>query len=187
MKTNMRLVPLAETPRAVGAYRSERPKRLHPMMGKAPEGTGPLHASKAHQDPATAKDESSVDGSRRPLRVMIVEDEVIIAMELEMILEELEAEVVGIAMTAQEAEEIAARERPDLITMDINIKGARDGVDAARLIYEKYGIRSVFVSAYGNPAQKVLAQAANPLGWVRKPIEQDDLGDILRQVMADRT
>lgn len=122
---------------------------------------------------------------RRPLRVLIVEDEAIIAMELEMLLEEVGAEVVGIAMSAAEAEQIAATHAPDLITMDINLKGARDGVSAAIGIFQSHGIRSVFVSAYGDAGTVARAAPANPIGWIRKPIEKYDLETILRHVEQD--
>lgn len=136
--------------------------------------------------PDDVPDESALGGPRAPLRALIVEDELIIAMELEMILEELNVEVVGIAINATEAEAIVAATKPDCITMDINIQGDRDGVVTARDIYEKYGIRSIFVSAYGNAAMRILAAPANPLGWVRKPIEKEDLQDILLRLDAER-
>lgn len=119
---------------------------------------------------------------RRPLRVVIVEDEMIISMDLQMLLEDLEAEVVGTAMSADDADALVAAHRPDVVTMDINIKGDRDGVTAANEIFAKYGVRSIFVSAYGDAGTRARAEPAKPFGWVRKPIEKADLEEVLRLV-----
>jgi two-component system, response regulator PdtaR len=113
------------------------------------------------------------------LRVVVVEDEAIIAMELEDLLAELGAEVVGTAPSAARAIELARTLRPDCMTMDIRIQGARDGISAAIEIYESFGIRSAFVSAFGNPETAARAKAAHPLGWVPKPIRKADLAAVL--------
>ncbi len=130
-------------------------------------------------------DEADFLRKRRPLRVLVVEDEAIISMEVEMLLEELGAEVVGTAMSADEAAELVNALRPDCVTMDISIKGDRDGVSAALEIHEKYGVRCIFVSAYGDAATRARAEPADPFGWVRKPIEKADLEEILRTVELD--
>ena len=123
--------------------------------------------------------------SSRPLRIVIVEDEAIIAMDIEMMLQDLGAEVVGVAMTAAEAVKLTELHRPDCATMDINIKGNRDGVSAAIEIYEVLGIRSIFVSAYGNDETKARAAPAHPFGWVRKPLEMEDLRSALDSVLDE--
>lgn len=129
------------------------------------------------------RDGTALEAPRRPLRVLIVEDEAIIAMELEMLLEELGAQIVGTATSAAEAEAIVRAQRPDCVTMDISINGDRDGVNAAVKIFEQYGVRSIFVSAYGNAATRARAEPANPLGWVRKPIDKADLNEVLLRVV----
>lgn len=121
--------------------------------------------------------------SGRPLRVLIVEDEAIIAMDIEMMLQDLGAQVVGVAMTAAEAVRLAELHRPDCATMDINIKGGRDGVSAATEIYETLSIRSIFVSAYGNDETRQRAAPAHPFGWIKKPLEINDLKLALDRVI----
>ncbi len=106
----------------------------------------------------------------RKLRALIVEDEFIIALEIEMMLAELGIEVVGSANTAERALELAAGVKPDFLTMDIKLAGARDGISAAVEIFDTHGIRSIFVSAYKDSELFERAQAAKPLGWVRKPV-----------------
>lgn len=119
---------------------------------------------------------------RRQLRAVVVEDEMIISMDLQMLLEELQVEVVGTAISADEAVAAVGAARPDVVTMDISIKGDRDGVTAATEIFEKYGTRSIFVSAYGDAATMARAEPARPFGWVRKPIDKADLDQILQLV-----
>jgi len=104
-------------------------------------------------------------------------------MEIELMLHDLGAEVVGIAMTAAEAVRLAELHRPDCATMDISIKGERDGVSAAIEIFETLGIRSIFVSAYGNDEIRARAARAHPVGWVKKPIDAEDLRQALRRFL----
>ena len=119
-----------------------------------------------HPGPSGSQEGSAL-GS---LRVMIVEDEFIIALELEMVLSEMGVEVVASANTVEKAIELAGEVRPDFITMDIKLPGTRDGISGATEIFERFGIRSIFVSAYKDDEMLARAQAAQPLGWVRKPI-----------------
>ncbi len=102
-----------------------------------------------------------------------------------MVLQDLGAEVVGLAMTAAEAVRLAKLHGPDCATMDISIKGDRDGVSAAIEIYETLGIRSIFVSAYGNDETKARAVRAHPLGWVTKPFNTEDIRSALDRVPGD--
>jgi two-component system, response regulator PdtaR len=133
---------------------------------------------------ATTADRDDGAAHPPPLRVLIVEDEAIIAMEIEMMLENMGIEVLGVAMSAAQAADLARAYRPDCVTMDINLKGDRDGVSAALEIHEELGIRAIFVSAYGNPEIKERAQPARPLGWVQKPIRPAELVEAIAQVRA---
>lgn len=132
----------------------------------------------------TRADRPSQAASKRPcpLRVLIVEDEPIIAMELEMLLDELKAEVVGIAISAEEAISYTREYRPDFITMDINISGDRDGVTAAKEIFEKYGVRSIIVTAHADVATRQRAEQCDQIGWIVKPVSKSDLSDLMAGV-----
>ncbi|QDA37020.1 response regulator (plasmid) [Paracoccus liaowanqingii] len=126
-----------------------------------------------------------LQGIGRPLRVMIVEDEALIAMDLEMTLEDLGAEVVCKATSASEAVRLARQHRPDCATMDINIHGDRDGVSAAIELYQMLGVRSIFVSAYGNPETRERATDAKPIGWISKPFSEAELKRTLDEFSSD--
>jgi two-component system, response regulator PdtaR len=120
-----------------------------------------------------AKEEGS-DGSPdvRRLRVLIVEDEFFISLDTQNLLESIGHDVVGIAVTAEEAVQIAARERPDVVLMDIRLIGPRDGVAAAAEIRSSFGIASIFVTANTDAETQARALATAPLGFLAKPLTE---------------
>ena len=111
--------------------------------------------------------------SRR--RILIVEDEFIVAFEIKIALEGMGYEVCGMVGSGEAALEIAERERPDCVLMDVSLKGKMDGIDAARHIRARLGIRSFFLSGY--PEQEMMERAADvwPVGCFAKPLEYDQL------------
>lgn len=75
---------------------------------------------------------------------------------------------------------LAEELRPDLIVMDVRLSGGRDGIDAAVEIRAATGIRSVFATAYGDPATRARADLASPAGWVSKPYTIEALAAAIR-------
>jgi CheY-like chemotaxis protein len=110
-----------------------------------------------------------------PSKILVVEDQYFVALDCELQLQSAGYDCVGLATTAARAIEIAACEHPDLIIMDINLAGRRDGVQAAIEIYERFGIRSIFASGHADAAVHQQAERAHPLGWVDKPYSSEDL------------
>jgi DNA-binding response OmpR family regulator len=108
-------------------------------------------------------------------RVLIVEDEWVLAASAEAALEDANYTVVGIAVSADEAVRLAGAERPDLVLMDIRLRGMRNGIDAAREIRERFGIRSLFVTANSDPETQRQGGMADPAGWLQKPVSGEDL------------
>lgn len=154
----------------------------HCWMGFVDAGDEKANAAQEGEPATEQTDHAGLERPRSPLRVVIVEDEAIISMELEMLLEDLDVDVVGIAMSAADADALVSMHRPDFVTMDISIKGDIDGISAASDIFVRYGVRSIFVSAYGDPETRTRAETANPIGWVRKPIDIAALGEAVRRV-----
>jgi len=113
--------------------------------------------------------------SLRPLRVLIVEDEFFISLAAEAMLEALGHSVVGIAVSADEAEQLADQERPDVILMDIRLIGTRDGIEAATAIHNRLQIPSIFVTANTDPGTRLRASGAHPLGFIEKPLTEGRL------------
>jgi CheY-like chemotaxis protein len=108
-------------------------------------------------------------------RVLVVEDEFLIASAVESDLNDGGFEVVAVANTANGAVALARETRPDLIIMDIRLVGGRDGVDAALEIFGETGIRCVFATAHADAQCKARAVAASPLGWLQKPYGREAL------------
>jgi DNA-binding response OmpR family regulator len=102
-------------------------------------------------------------------RILVVEDEYLVAMMMENDLDEAGFNIVGIANSAEKAVAMALTEKPDFIIMDIRLIGERDGIDAALEIFTKTGIRCLFATAHGDAQSKTRAAAASPLGWLQKP------------------
>jgi two-component system, response regulator PdtaR len=113
-------------------------------------------------------------------RILIVEDQYFIALNCEMIIRSAGYECSGVAVDAREALQLAERERPDLILMDIRLVGDIDGIEAATDIYERLGIQSVFVSADSDELTRAVAQKAHPLGWLGKPYSGEALIDAMQ-------
>ncbi|MBI1318723.1 MAG: PAS domain S-box protein [Candidatus Hydrogenedens sp.] len=109
------------------------------------------------------------------LSVLVVEDEALIAEEISDRLQRLGYLVAGIADNAESAIEIASRERPDVVLMDISIKGADDGVETARKIYAELDIPVVFLTAHSDEVTFARAMSAASFGYVLKPFHERDL------------
>jgi two-component system, response regulator PdtaR len=119
-------------------------------------------------------------------RILIVEDEWLVSTEMEAVLEQEGFETVGVATSAEEAVLMVEQHKPDLVLMDIRLKGPRDGVDAAIEIQHKFGLRCLFVSAHHDPATVTRAQPANPLGWVSKPFSGQQLAQMVKEAIRSK-
>jgi DNA-binding NarL/FixJ family response regulator len=122
------------------------------------------------------------DLADRSFRVLIVEDEVLVALEASDILASAGHDVIGSAVTAEEAVRKARELKPDLILMDIRLLGKRDGIEAATEIWQRLGLRSLFVSAYSDRETTARAAEANPIGFLAKPFTEDSLLDAVRRL-----
>ncbi|HVP46615.1 MAG TPA: response regulator [Bryobacteraceae bacterium] len=109
------------------------------------------------------------------LKILVVEDEFFIALDVEEQAKSLGHTVVGIAVTADEAIRMAGETRPDIVLMDIRLSGATDGIAAAQAIRSQYGIESIFVTANTDPHTLRRAKAIGPLGVLEKPITLERL------------
>ena len=70
---------------------------------------------------------------------------------------------------------LAERERPDLVLMDIRLRGGDDGVETAAQIRQRFGLRILYVSAHGDSATLARAAKTDPAGFVGKPHTTDEL------------
>ena len=121
------------------------------------------------------------EAKARTWRVLIVEDEILLARDTAYMLEDMGCVVVGIAATAENAIELAGSYRPDLVLMDIRLKGPRNGIEAAARIHELFGLPHIFVTAQSDEAILVLARASHPVGFLFKPFAEAELSQALSE------
>jgi DNA-binding NarL/FixJ family response regulator len=115
------------------------------------------------------------------LRVLIVEDEPLVRLELESIVAGAGHHVVGAATTGEDAIRVAEEQRPDVVLMDIALVGDVNGIDAAKAIHERCGSRSLFVSAISGHLRDS-ADGARPFGFLLKPIAPERLVAALKEI-----
>ena len=112
------------------------------------------------------------------LKILVVEDEHIVAWELTERLKRMGCLVCGAVPTGEEAVRVAREARPDLVLMDIMLAGQMDGIEAARAIRCASGAPVVFCSAYTGEIRS-RAESLDPLGFLEKPMDYDRLASLL--------
>ena len=105
----------------------------------------------------------------KPISVLIVEDEALIASYIEEVLGESGFRVAGIAASGPEALSLAAEERPALALVDIRLTGPIDGIELACQLREKFAVPAIFLSGLIDAQTTERARAAQPLGFLPKP------------------
>jgi CheY-like chemotaxis protein len=119
-------------------------------------------------------------------RILIVEDELIIAADLQSKLRRLGHEVVGMAVDANEAIAVAERAKPDIVLMDVQLQGETNGIEAARIIYQRAAPRIVFVTAFPGTFVRDPTQMHESWSCLGKPFSQTQLEAALSAALADR-
>lgn len=119
------------------------------------------------------------------LRVLIVEDEVLVAGYLEDLIDEAGHTVVGVAATGEAASIYLSRGGIDLVVLDIKLKGAMSGIDVAYTA-RAHAVPHVFVTGSGDPTTRAAAEATEPLAFIQKPIHGERLVTVLAKVLADK-
>lgn len=112
---------------------------------------------------------------RPKIRLLIIEDEIIVARDLQSMVEKAGYEVCGLATTAEEALELASKLKPDLALVDIIIKGSTDGIEIAQKIWQEMEIPVIFVTAYADESTLNRARETTPFGYILKPFEEREL------------
>ena len=113
------------------------------------------------------------------MRIMVVEDDAIIALDIVGLLEDLGHEVVAEAADAYTAWEMAEDGRPDLALVDIRLARNTDGGQLARKLYDQLGVRSLFVSGSITDDFRAAMATINPVGFLGKPVTHRTLCEAL--------
>ncbi len=117
-------------------------------------------------------------------RILVVEDEVIVAMDIAMQLRELGFEPVGHATRGEQAIELAGQLRPDLVLMDVQLASSMDGVTAAQAIRTQFGVPVVFLSAFDSAAAYDRAALTEPAGYITKPFDDYQLRAVVEAALG---
>ncbi|PQV63584.1 PAS domain S-box-containing protein/diguanylate cyclase (GGDEF) domain-containing protein [Abditibacterium utsteinense] len=118
-----------------------------------------------------------------PARILVVEDEMIISKDIQRSLKKLGYEVVGSAVSGAAALEKAAETRPDLVMMDINIKGEMDGIETAALMRERFQVPVIYLTAFADAPTLARAKQTGPFGYLLKPFEERELATAIEMAL----
>jgi PAS domain S-box-containing protein len=111
----------------------------------------------------------------RGCSVLIVEDEPIVAKDLQLMLRDMGYDAFAIAASADDAVKRSAERCPDLVLMDIRIKGKLDGIQTADILRRRFGVAVIYLTAHADEATIERAARTEPYGYLLKPIKTDEL------------
>jgi PAS domain S-box len=112
-------------------------------------------------------------------KILIVEDEGLVAKNIQSRLKRLGYAIVALASSGEEAIRKAEETHPDLVLMDIILEGDMDGVEAAKQIYSRFNIPVVYLTAYADDDTLRRAKITQPFGYILKPFEAKELHSVI--------
>jgi CheY-like chemotaxis protein len=125
-------------------------------------------------------------GVKQMVRVLIVEDEVLTARAIAGDLAGLGYAVIGFARSGEEAIDMATQAHPDVVLMDITLKGTMDGVSATHRIQTGLDIPVIYLTASSDAETVKRALYSSPYGYIVKPFREQDLHDAIRDALSRR-
>ena len=157
------------------------------MLARPEPGYEPSAAPRYWPQLVFAREDSAGSDARAepPARILVVEDDFLVATEIEIALSDAGFDVAGIAATADEAIELAQSQRPALVVMDVRLGGERDGIHAATEIFRRLGIRCIFATALYDQDWLERARSAMPLGWLAKPYSMASLVKAVHRALEE--
>jgi DNA-binding NarL/FixJ family response regulator len=117
------------------------------------------------------------------IRVLIVEDEVLIAEDIADSLNAIDYQVAGVAYSSEKALEFLKKAHPDIVLLDIQIKGSMDGIELAHLINKDYRLPFIFLTSFADKNTVENAKKTMPYGYVVKPFSERELFTSLEVAM----
>jgi CheY-like chemotaxis protein len=118
------------------------------------------------------------------IRILIAEDEALIAQDLKATLVGRGCNVVSVLSMAEEAVRVVGELRPDVVSMDVHLAGKMDGIEAACRIREELSVPIIFITASADAATRKRAEAAKPFAWLIKPVSVDKLDQAIQRAVA---
>lgn len=108
-------------------------------------------------------------------RIFVVEDESIVSKDIQQSLKKLGFEIAGAASSGEKAVEKIEETKPDLVLMDIMLKGEMSGIDTAEIVKEKFNIPVIYLTAYADEGTLSKVKVTEPYGYIIKPFKEIDL------------
>jgi DNA-binding NarL/FixJ family response regulator len=161
-------------------------KKLN-LLPRSEPGNEPFAAPRHWPQLVFAREDSagSDEQAEAQTRILVVEDDYLIASDMKIALSDAGFDVAGIAASADEAVELAESQNPALAVIDVRLGGDRDGIDAAVEIFRKLGIRCIFATAHYDEHSVERARPAMPLGWLQKPYSGASLVNAVRRALEE--
>ncbi len=119
-------------------------------------------------------------------KILIVEDEMISAAALRNDLKDVGYDVCALASTGEKAIQIAETEHPDVVLMDVRLRGEMTGIEASRGIFSRMGAPSIFMSGYSSEAIKEMIKDNEPFRLISKPVEAEEVKEAIESVLRER-
>jgi len=116
--------------------------------------------------------------------ILVVEDEGIIAEDIKMCLQELGYNVLDVVTTGEDALRQVETHEPDLVIMDVVLRGEMDGIETAQIIHERFNIPVVFLTAHSDDPVLVRAKASEPFGYLIKPFRDRELRSTIEMALV---
>ena len=120
------------------------------------------------------------------IKILIVEDEALIAKDIKQKLFQLGHEVVGIVDNGDEAIAIARKNMPHILLMDIVIKGSFNGIETAQRIKENQKVAVIYLTAFDSPSVATEADSTNPQGYLLKPFDDSMLQNVVLELQIEK-
>ncbi|MBV9153585.1 MAG: response regulator [Alphaproteobacteria bacterium] len=123
-------------------------------------------------------------GASKPVSILIVEDEALVASYIEEVLAESGYRVAGVAASGPEALSLAEDTRPQLALVDIRLTGPIDGIELACALRQKFAIPAIFLSGLADDTTTRRAEIAEPLGFLRKPFRPSQVFNAIERALS---
>ena len=119
----------------------------------------------------------------RKIKTLIVEDEKIIAKDIESTIQRLGHDSAGIVSNGEDSVRLSRELKPDLVLMDITLRGAMDGIEAAKIINDTLDIPVVYITAHQDEGTIEKTKATNPYGYISKPVDDRDINSVINSAI----
>ncbi|MGB7969646.1 MAG: response regulator [Methanobacterium sp.] len=119
-------------------------------------------------------------------KIIIVEDEIIIALDLKLRLENLGYEVIYTAFNGEDAIKRTGETNPDLVLMDIQLNGEMDGINVAQQIRSLYNIPFIYLTGSYENSLLERAKQTDPVGFINKPFDESEIQSLIENAMSQK-